>query len=371
METDPKGLGALFEGKVIIDKTYGSVTYGCFICCGPTDTQHEPYSPSIGVSSQLSGDITGTNSCGGGTDYITSYYDTWWTDNSGIVSVPSWATWRGNSAGTTTGYASGMIARSDGEAVARPSMCFTQYDQPTTPTNVMPTISGPNTVWWFNGFDPDPDHLPTQITLSASGGTVTSWNVVSGSSLISLSSSGNSATITGTGTGSSTVGDVQITVTANGQTSPVFQITSRFPAYLSSVKVPWDCSYRDSTTGIQGWWDDYTYTLKDNLNEAVGWSPGVNEVWSGSTVWPHGATNGSVSGGFVDTIKVCATAGGLSPMPLPPQDPPSGYLVDSPNQKWCAGYSFANIWGYPTCNGIQVQNKTANRYRDRVELTSP
>ena len=29
-----KGIGQLFEGKVVYDKTYGHVTYGCAGCCG-------------------------------------------------------------------------------------------------------------------------------------------------------------------------------------------------------------------------------------------------------------------------------------------------------------------------------------------------
>jgi hypothetical protein len=29
-----RGPGTLFEGKVIFDKKYGSVTYGCATCCG-------------------------------------------------------------------------------------------------------------------------------------------------------------------------------------------------------------------------------------------------------------------------------------------------------------------------------------------------
>jgi hypothetical protein len=28
-------LGALYEGKVIVDKTYGHAAYGCGVCCGP------------------------------------------------------------------------------------------------------------------------------------------------------------------------------------------------------------------------------------------------------------------------------------------------------------------------------------------------
>jgi hypothetical protein len=30
------GVGSLFEGKVIYDKTYGHVPYGCAVCCGYT-----------------------------------------------------------------------------------------------------------------------------------------------------------------------------------------------------------------------------------------------------------------------------------------------------------------------------------------------
>jgi hypothetical protein len=40
-----KGVGALFEGKVIYDKTYGHVTYGCATCCGYSDAPYMYYNP--------------------------------------------------------------------------------------------------------------------------------------------------------------------------------------------------------------------------------------------------------------------------------------------------------------------------------------
>jgi hypothetical protein len=34
-----KFIGSLYEGKVVYDKTFGHVTYGCAGCCGYTQTQ--------------------------------------------------------------------------------------------------------------------------------------------------------------------------------------------------------------------------------------------------------------------------------------------------------------------------------------------
>jgi hypothetical protein len=72
------GVGTLFEGKVIYDKTYGHVVYGCGTCCGYAQAQVF-YNP-IGVpltNSAFDG-VNGYNNCAVTWDDVSgSFYNKW------------------------------------------------------------------------------------------------------------------------------------------------------------------------------------------------------------------------------------------------------------------------------------------------------
>jgi hypothetical protein len=234
------------------------------------------------------------------------------------------------------------------------------------PVFVIPTISGPNVVWWFNG--KTVSGFATQITLTtqASG----TWSVTAGASEIHLSSTtGQSVTLTGTGAFSQAANDVKITVTVNDATSSPFSLSSNGPKFLSrSTKIDFACSGQNE----QGWESQIYYKLRDNFNNVMAGVP-VNEAFSGSTTWPHppstpGTTDGT--GAFTDGIFVCALPGGLNPMPLAPQQPQLTTLVDSFPQGWCAGASVANSWG-SACQGAGVQNGTQKRFLDHGNVSVP
>jgi hypothetical protein len=249
---------------------------------------------------------------------------------------------------------------------------FTVSDGGNAQTNqwpvsvTLPTISGPNVVWWFNG--KTVSGFATQITLTtqASG----TWSVTAGANEIHLSSTtGQSVNLTGTGTLSHTANDVKITVTVNGVTSSPFSLSSQGPKFLSrSSKLDFACSGQNE----QGWESQINYKLRDNFNNIMAGVP-VNEAFSGSTTWPQlastpGTTTGT--GAFTDGIFVCAQPGGLNPMPLAPQQPPLNTLVDSFPQAWCAGAGVSNSWG-SACQGAGVQNGTLKRYLDHGDVTVP
>ena len=246
--------------------------------------------------------------------------------------------------------------------------CHIEYSYRTLYITVTsrPTISGPNTVWWFNG--KTVSGYATQITLTtqASG----TWAVSTGSNEVQLSStSGQSVNISGTGTFSSSTNDVGINVTVNGVASNTFQLTSMGPKFLGrSSKIDSPCS----GTGEIGWDSSINYTLRDNFSNTMPNAP-INEAFSGSTVWPRppstpGTTN--ATGGFADGIFVCAKAGGLTPMPEVPQNPETTTVIDSFHQNWCAGANVTNSWG-SACQGAQVQSGTMIRYKDHGNVTVP
>jgi hypothetical protein len=238
----------------------------------------------------------------------------------------------------------------------------------TAPTTGHPTISGPSTVWWFNG--KNPPGYATSITLVSSGGASTTWTVTAGGSEVHLSSgSGQSITVTGTGTFSQSLNDVQIVASAGGVNSPAFGLTSMGPKFFArSTKIDSPCS----GTGEQGWESDIKYTLRDNINNPMGTVP-INEAFSGLTTWPQITSTGGTTasdGTFHDVILVCALPGGLKPMPTSPQQPEGNTLVDSFSQTWCGGVNVSNPWG-SGCQGAQVQSGTVKRYIDHGDVTVP
>ena len=79
--------GGLYEGKVIVDKTYGHAAYGCAICCGPNNPYmlYNPLLVPVGGSSGQQ--IDAINSCSRTSVNITSDFPTWWTDSTSIATA--------------------------------------------------------------------------------------------------------------------------------------------------------------------------------------------------------------------------------------------------------------------------------------------
>jgi hypothetical protein len=111
------GVGTLFEGKVIYDKTYGHVAYGCAVCCG-TMFSKVFYDP-LGVPLQDVSDdgVDGLDSCSGSYfDVSDSFYGTWSTAATSIATVDYYGTHTGVAAGSTI---SGAAAYLQGPAQPR------------------------------------------------------------------------------------------------------------------------------------------------------------------------------------------------------------------------------------------------------------
>jgi hypothetical protein len=85
--TDP-GLGNLYEGKVIVEKTYGHAAYGCAQCCG-VNTPYMLYNPlGVPVESNATQTVAALNSCDPSLiEYVTSNFSGWSTANSAIATV--------------------------------------------------------------------------------------------------------------------------------------------------------------------------------------------------------------------------------------------------------------------------------------------
>lgn len=81
----------LYEGKVITDKTYGHTTYGCMICCGYNADYGGPYlvedPTAVAVGDSAPVDVWAVNACGGTANLIDSYFPTWSTLNTAILTA--------------------------------------------------------------------------------------------------------------------------------------------------------------------------------------------------------------------------------------------------------------------------------------------
>ena len=228
-----------------------------------------------------------------------------------------------------------------------------------------PVITGPNTVWWFNGSSPA--NYDTSITLTSSGGAGTIWGVVAGAEKVSLNATGSTATITSTGNSfSSAVGDIKITAQANSQTSDQFSLTSRTPNLLSLVSHDHACSMNGF-----GYSDLITYNIIDNLGASLPSAVPFNEAWTTPEIdepatvnWGRGPETPATGIQLVDRITGAGENNpGINPRPV--------CVGNTPVQHWGQDWRIGSL---VTGFGRRVQSDTLNRFSGQAThnpITSP
>ncbi len=276
------GIGTLFEGKVIYDKTYGHVTYGCGSCCGFSSTVPW-YDPVIltFLGPPTQDGIYGYNVCQQQyEDVSTTFYGNWKSSATSIITVDQYGTHTPQDVGSTTTDTFGYL-----EGTAHPPICPAKYFGPGGGGNVIPTISGPNTVWFFANLTVS--GYATSIQLTSSGGSSTTWNITAGASKITVSSfTGSSINVLSSGTAfSSSAGDVKITATAYGQTSNPFSITTRTPNLSIQGTITLNC---DQT---YGYLMELDYAIQDQMSAALPSGAPVNENWTTGIVPDYSGTD--------------------------------------------------------------------------------
>lgn len=105
------GVGALYEGKVIYDDTYGHVAYGCAECCGYGETI--PWYDPVGVPiyTAVGDGVNALSSCTSTYDDVSSaFYNNWVSANTAIATVDKYGNHSGVSDGSTTSQTQGSIA---------------------------------------------------------------------------------------------------------------------------------------------------------------------------------------------------------------------------------------------------------------------
>jgi hypothetical protein len=239
-------LGNLYEGKVIVDKTYGHASYNCMICCGPNNPSMQFDPLWIAVNGSASQAVQALNSCSGQLVTITSYFPTWWTDNTSIATATASAHQiNGVAPGTTYHNAQSINMYWGPRADSGGSDCPLSQEQPSAPTNVTPTVSITGALnFAFVGSDPTVPKVLQQAVGNPTGGTY-SWTA-SPSSRISFDNP-SADVVHMSGVNSSTsVGDTTITVnyTLNGKSAnppATLAVTSRLFKFLvlkTTISVP-------------------------------------------------------------------------------------------------------------------------------------
>ena len=98
-----KFIGSLYEGKVVYDKTFGHVTYGCAGCCGYTQTQLSFNPLGIPFLSTTANGVDSYSTCDGWWDQVDgSFYGNWTTANTAITTADYYGTHTGKAVGSTT-----------------------------------------------------------------------------------------------------------------------------------------------------------------------------------------------------------------------------------------------------------------------------
>jgi hypothetical protein len=176
-------LGSVYEGKVIVDKTYGHAAYGCMICCGPNNPWMV-YAPlTLTVNGSANQAVQAINSCTQHIVTVTGDFPTWWTGNTSIATAANTQI-NGMAAGTTDHDAQSINMYWGPRADSGGGDCPLSQEAPSASTNVFSGVLTPQNN--FSGRSTTRYGIAevinlsfhAQVTAAALGGL--QWSIVSG-----------------------------------------------------------------------------------------------------------------------------------------------------------------------------------------------
>jgi hypothetical protein len=320
-EPGSTGIGNLFEGKLILDKTYGEAVYGCMTCCNP-GVGTMLFNPlGVPVSGETLQGVWGIDACTGYQVDMTSWYSTWGTGNTAIATA-TMNDIHGVAAGTTSHHAFGAISWGTGQETRH---CPIRDDTPRANTCVGKlTFSGTASDFIFVGTDTNILSANTYYLALASG-TPTGGTYVGTSSdtkdtvtLTWVASLGLEKATVQTGDQSATTGDRTLTFKYTPPSCPVLTLTQT----VTARKFAWVTNNSPGNTCNlgHGYLYNYVYTTYTHPDGAavppdVGLTnTPVTENFNPTTIaCGNQPGNGSLDANslFSDTIEVCST----SPLP--------------------------------------------------------
>ena len=103
-DLDHANVGQLYEGKLVVDKTYGHAAYGCGDCCGLTIPVMVPDSYSGPPDNSYDEVIQCTEQCGGEVVDVADEASDWQSSNTAVATLPT-STLHTVASGTANGSA--------------------------------------------------------------------------------------------------------------------------------------------------------------------------------------------------------------------------------------------------------------------------
>jgi len=310
--------GLLYEGKLIIDKTYGHAAYGCGSCCGYYDIVLVP-APFSGPPDDYFDDvIDATEQCGGYIDDVTDGGYNWKSSNTAVATLTS-ATLHTVAVGTATGSAQIQL-----QSIKMPA-CPQPIYKPTQPICVGSLgFSGTANNFIFVGTDPNILSANTYYLALASGtptgGTYggTSSDSSDTVTLAWVSSLNLEKATIQTKDQSTNVGDRTLTFTYTPPSCPALELTQN----VTARQFAWVTNNSPGNTCSLGYgylynyvYTTYTHPDKAVVPAGVGLTNTlVTENFNPTTIAcgnQPGNSSLDANSLFSDTIEVCST----SPLP--------------------------------------------------------
>jgi len=233
------------------------------------------------------------------------------------------------------------------------------------------TITGPQTVWWFNGQNPSGYTTSVELTANPAGQSQYTWAFSAGSDKATFSGqSGNTINLTGKALSVAPGGDVKVKVTVkfsdnSTKTSADFPITVRGPRSLVNPTV------EDNYDQDYGYDSLFTYIIRDNLSVNMPSSVEYNENWTTAVQNDLQGNNwrrqdppppGSIAFNSILQDEIQGEAIGLPAIPTPsaPCGPPRcTQKIQHWGQEWRVGSTSPG-------NGARVQTDTIQKYIDHA-----
>jgi hypothetical protein len=305
-------------------------------------------------------------------DVTGSSYSTW------SSSQPSYVSMDGSTKGLTHALAGGTSDIWDNFS----NVCIFQYYPPypvcfstcwptsNYSTAYVVTITGPQTVWWFNGQSPSGYTTSITLTASPSGQKSYSWAFSAGSDTAYFSAqSGNPTNLTGNAL-SASAGDVKVKVTVtfsdnSTKTSSDYPITVRGPKTLVAG------APLDQCNAAYGYDSFLNYTIKDNLGASFPSSIPLNENWTSPVTndnsnanWRRGNPEGLTSPDSTFADQIGGEYFSLPANPTPTCPPPLG---STPVQHWGQEWRVGSL---TPGSGARVQTDNIQKYLDHARHTN-
>jgi hypothetical protein len=341
-------VGTLFEGKVIYDKTYGHVTYGCAACCG-WGIPYPWFNPlTVPITVHVGNGMWASYPCGNYIDDVSyNFYNNWTTGNTAIATYDSTGTALGVAPGSTSSQTHGYVCSNDAH-----NNCPLTYRASTGNINSTPYIAS---------ISPPQGLVGTAESVTINGAGFTSGATVNAASTISVSNVSvvSSTKITATFTPTNSVaagGNQAFTVSINnGPPSNSKNFYVQAPTHLGYIDESYtpnnghsaitsgtsinivNVSGATVATGVCGGYKWVTYGLADQAgNRIQNGTVTFNESFSNVSPTPDPLNNpvvGPASSPNLATQVLGDTYAAYNPGP--PACPPAN-VGDSFNQQWTA-----------------------------------